>query len=74
MSDTAAEIGRKDVMAAAPKRREGWFAGGGVVGAVLASSCCIAPLFQRPPAKTSGPSRSLRRTGDGGRRFRRARC
>ncbi|MEC5290490.1 mercuric transporter MerT family protein [Aurantimonas sp. C2-6-R+9] len=44
MSDTAAEIGRKDAMPAAPERREGWFAGGGVVGAVLASSCCIAPL------------------------------
>ncbi|WP_206454500.1 mercuric transporter MerT family protein [Aurantimonas marina] len=44
MSDTAAKIGRKDALPAAPERREAWFAGGGVVGAVLASSCCIAPL------------------------------
>ncbi|MBC7313673.1 MAG: mercury transporter MerT [Rhizobium sp.] len=25
-------------------RRRGWFAAGGVIGAILASSCCIAPL------------------------------
>lgn len=24
--------------------RSGWFAAGGIIGAVLASSCCIAPL------------------------------
>lgn len=25
-------------------RKKGWFAAGGVVGAILASTCCIAPL------------------------------
>ena len=25
--------------------RAGWFAAGGVIGAVLASSCCVAPLL-----------------------------
>jgi mercuric ion transport protein len=25
-------------------KRKGWFAAGGVIGAVLASTCCIAPL------------------------------
>ncbi len=44
MSDTAAEIGRIDATPAEPERRQRWFAGGGVLGAVLASSCCIAPL------------------------------
>lgn len=35
------EIGvRPDELAARP----GWFAAGGVVGALLASSCCVAPL------------------------------
>jgi mercuric ion transport protein len=26
-------------------RRQGWFAAGGVIGAILASTCCIAPLL-----------------------------
>lgn len=26
-------------------RKKGWFAAGGVVGAILASTCCIAPLL-----------------------------
>lgn len=26
-------------------RRKGWFAAGGIIGAVLASSCCIVPLL-----------------------------
>jgi len=25
-------------------RQQGWFAAGGVIGAILASTCCIAPL------------------------------
>lgn len=29
---------------ATPPRRESWFATGGLIGAVLASTCCIAPL------------------------------
>lgn len=28
----------------AAERREGWLAAGGVIGAILASSCCIVPL------------------------------
>ena len=27
------------------RRRNGWFAAGGVLGAILASSCCIVPLL-----------------------------
>lgn len=27
-----------------PDRRKGWLAAGGVVGAILASSCCVVPL------------------------------
>ena len=27
-----------------PNQREGWFAAGGVLGAILASTCCIVPL------------------------------
>ena len=30
--------------ASAPENHEGWFAAGGVLGAILASSCCIVPL------------------------------
>jgi mercuric ion transport protein len=30
--------------AAAPDKRERWFAAGGLTAAVLASSCCVAPL------------------------------
>src|SRR3546814_19557080 len=30
---------------ATASRRPGWFAAGGVVGAILASTCCIAPLL-----------------------------
>jgi mercuric ion transport protein len=29
---------------AALDRRKDWFAAGGIIGAILASSCCIAPL------------------------------
>ena len=28
----------------APSGRPGWFAAGGIIGALLASSCCIVPL------------------------------
>ncbi len=28
-----------------PDQRKGWLAAGGVIGAILASSCCIAPLI-----------------------------
>ena len=29
---------------AVAERREGWFAAGGAIGAILASTCCIGPL------------------------------
>ena len=43
-------MGIRDVEMTAPTRtgtppRQTWFAAGGVIGAVLASSCCIAPLL-----------------------------
>jgi mercuric ion transport protein len=43
-------MGIRDVEVIAPTRigtppRQTWFAAGGVIGAVLASSCCIAPLL-----------------------------
>lgn len=28
-----------------PNRRDGWLAAGGVLGAILASTCCIVPLL-----------------------------
>ncbi|MEQ8651473.1 MAG: mercuric transporter MerT family protein [Kiloniellales bacterium] len=33
-----------DGPAQVPDRKKRWFAAGGVVGAILASTCCIAPL------------------------------
>lgn len=33
------------ISSAPPDRRKSWFAAGGIVGAVLASSCCIIPLL-----------------------------
>jgi mercuric ion transport protein len=43
-------MGIREVEAIHPTRtdtppRQAWFAAGGVIGAVLASSCCIAPLL-----------------------------
>lgn len=39
---------RTDVVApgapAQPDRAKGWFAAGGIIGAILASTCCIVPL------------------------------
>ena len=53
-------MGIRDVEVTAPTRtgtppRQTWFAAGGVIGAVLASSCCIAPLL----LLTLGVSRRL---------------
>lgn len=46
MAETAA--GRSHDMSAEPsdagEARRGWVAAGGVIGAILASSCCIVPL------------------------------
>jgi mercuric ion transport protein len=44
MGNTSAETGPLDVPGETEDRRKGWFAAGGVIGAILASSCCIAPL------------------------------
>lgn len=38
---TETEAARSD---AAEDRKKSWFAAGGVIGAILASTCCIAPL------------------------------
>lgn len=44
----AAEPDSSNVPAREPSgfsaRRDGWLAGGGIVGALLASSCCVLPL------------------------------
>lgn len=44
MSNTRAETRELDLSETATERRKGWFATGGVIGAILASTCCIAPL------------------------------
>lgn len=44
MSDTKIETVALDAPTQVGDRRQGWFAAGGVVGAILASTCCIAPL------------------------------
>lgn len=45
MSETKTETVALDVPTQVPDRRQGWFAASGVVGAILASTCCIAPLL-----------------------------
>lgn len=45
MSDTATGTRPTDVSRTTNDRRKGWLAAGGAAGAVLASSCCIAPLM-----------------------------
>lgn len=45
MSDTGIETERLNSLeTSATDRRKGWFAAGGVVGAILASACCVVPL------------------------------
>lgn len=44
MNSTDTEAGRTDAPHAIDDRRKSWFAAGGVIGAILASTCCIAPL------------------------------
>ena len=44
MSDMEIETTMPDAALEASDRRKGWFATGGVIGAILASTCCIAPL------------------------------
>ena len=44
MSDMEIETTTLDAALETSDRRKGWFATGGVIGAILASTCCIAPL------------------------------
>ncbi len=44
MSETKIESVALDAPAQKPDRKKGWFATGSVIGAILASTCCIAPL------------------------------
>lgn len=45
MSETKIESVALDVPTQVADRKKGWFAAGGVIGAILASTCCIAPLL-----------------------------
>ena len=44
MSESKIETVALDAPTQVVDRKKGWFAAGGVVGAILASTCCIAPL------------------------------
>ena len=44
MSDVRAEAEAPQLSETGSDRQSAWFTAGGVIGAVLASSCCIAPL------------------------------
>ena len=44
MSTVGSETLERDSTDAPVARRRNWFAAGGVIGALLASTCCIAPL------------------------------
>ena len=44
MSETKIETVALDAPTQMADRKKGWFAAGGVVGAILASTCCIVPL------------------------------
>jgi mercuric ion transport protein len=44
MSNARTDAGPLDLSETTADRWKGWFATGGVIGAILASSCCIAPL------------------------------
>lgn len=44
MSNTGTETGPLDVSGESGDRRKTLFAAGGVIGAILASTCCIAPF------------------------------
>ncbi|MEX0957554.1 MAG: mercuric transporter MerT family protein [Rhizobiaceae bacterium] len=44
MADAEIETMALSAPTQAPDRKKGWFAAGGVIGAILASTCCIAPL------------------------------
>lgn len=44
MAETQVDASRAADAGVETSRRKGWFAAGGVIGALLASSCCIIPL------------------------------
>lgn len=44
MSSSQTDAATPTTPGTATNRRKGWFATGGVIGALLASSCCILPL------------------------------
>ena len=44
MHDARSEIRALDPAGQAADDRKGWFAAGGLIGAILASSCCIIPF------------------------------
>ncbi|CAN5319557.1 mercuric ion transporter MerT [soil metagenome] len=44
MAEPRVNMAENGTEVADPDRRKAWFAAGGVIGAVLASSCCIGPL------------------------------
>jgi mercuric ion transport protein len=44
MSNTKVDSAQAEAPEGVTDRKSGWFAAGGVIGAILASSCCIAPL------------------------------
>ncbi|MCD1636724.1 mercury transporter MerT [Martelella mediterranea] len=44
MSETKIETVAFDAPTQVTDRKKEWFAAGGVIGAILASTCCIAPL------------------------------
>ncbi len=44
MSESKIETVALDAPTQVVDRKKGWFAAGGVVGAILASTCCIVPL------------------------------
>lgn len=44
MNETGVRTGALDAPEETVSRKQGWFAAGGIIGAILASTCCIAPL------------------------------
>ena len=44
MRDIDTDLGTLAHTTNIPDRRKSWFAAGGILGAILASSCCIVPL------------------------------
>ncbi len=45
MSNTKTDVAMLETPRSTGSRRDTWFAAGGIIGAVLASSCCIVPLL-----------------------------